>query len=110
MENKDIKSFNVKDGSVHEFFKKYAVIKPDPHLDRAYPEDFNPYRLMADKILVKKSIVNEVKNECTLVIELFDEGRFSGKKLINEYTYAIEPYDDISLQLELMDFKVIIRK
>jgi hypothetical protein len=102
-----MKQFNVKDGSVKEFFATHAVGIHQEDRCHISASEQSAYYFMKDTILVKKSEQFEPGN--TLFFELFDKGRNSNKDLVNTYNYAIEEYDDVSVLLRLVDFNVTLK-
>ena len=99
------KSMNVKDGSVVRFMLDNMTTPPENITENmgCIERGVSAYHLMRDTLLFKKE--NFKKGEI-VKIELYDQSLGSQKKLVNHYTYKIEPYDDISVRLILQDFKI----
>jgi len=98
-EQKNKVSFNVKDKSVYDFF--YTRVLED---ERLFTKELNPYCFMRDELFFKKNC--DIKVGEIVRMELSDTSRLSKKELINVYLYKAEEYDDVSIKLILIDFKV----
>lgn len=98
-------NFKIRDNSLNEFMKKFAVnYKPEESYGST---ERNPYYLMKDNIFIKKEAFDPNIKE--VVFELSDQSRYSEKQLINYYKYDVYPYDDVSIMLDLVDFKIKLR-
>lgn len=99
------KTFNVKDGSLNQFFLDNALgVDRNNRDSMRHFQECTPFNLMNDEILLKKS--DTLQPGRHVVFELEDRGQQSGKDLVNRYEYHIYQYDDVSVKLVLLDFKV----
>lgn len=91
-------TFNVKNDSAIQFFLER--VSGFTEVDG----NTNPYYLMRDSILIK--------NNCDIVpgrrvkFELFDKGNSSGRRLVNTYIYEVFDFDDVCIEMKLVDFNV----
>lgn len=97
--------FLVKDKSANTFFAEHAIAsdKYDRQSIRNN-DDLSPYYLMKDEIILKKS--SGIQHGQQVIFQLSDQSAASRKPLTNTYTYNVEGYDDVSLRLTLIDFKI----
>lgn len=98
---------NVKDKSVYKFLQDRLVNPDKENKDQNYNQgqiNASAYHLMRDELIFKKDCGIEL-NE-VIEIELVDTSRGSGKELINTYYYKASEYDDVSIMMKLIDFKV----
>jgi hypothetical protein len=104
--------FEVKENSIQEFAEKWFVTLDRPQdFARREREPINPYYILGQQnIYVRKEIMSIISNDPAIVFTLSDLSRNTNTKLTNTYVYAIEPYDDVLLQLDLIDFKVEVQK
>lgn len=73
--------------------------------DRLYDERQNLYHFMRDEIVLKNETI---KDGYRVIFILDDVSKGSDRKLSNIYTYDAYTYDDISVILKLIDFKIEI--
>lgn len=103
------KTFNVKEKNILQFFGENAVNHEYLISQEGRNPDRSPYTLMKDEIIFKKD--SGFKENETVVFHLKDIGRHSQTEMTHEYIYKVSKYDDLSLKLEIEDFRVdIIRK
>jgi hypothetical protein len=93
--------FNVKDKSLHTFFGIESKGRDSVR------QDINPYYLMKDEIIIPKR--PELSEVGIVIFELSDTSEGSRKELVNVYSYQINEYDDVSIKLNLVDFKIETR-
>lgn len=93
---------NVKDKSVYNFLSERLVNKPLEEQRRH--SETGAYNLMQDKLYFVKECGIAVGEH--IKIELSDWSSSSRKELINEYIYCAYPYDDVSIEMALVAFRV----
>jgi hypothetical protein len=103
-----MQQFNVKDGSVQEFFATHGVGIPQDDRRSLSSSTVSAYHMMKDKILVKKSDLFDVGE--FIVFELFDQSVGSKRALVNTYTYIVGEYDDVCIELELTNFEISLKE
>lgn len=96
------KQFNVKDKSLQEFFKR-NLSNYSPNDIRSVM-DISAYHYLQDELIFKKD--GDIKAGETVVFELSDYTKMSNKPLTNVYTYKAESYDDVSIKLTMIAFKI----
>ncbi len=98
-----MKAFEIKNKkTLLDFFQKYLIS------DRKVDQESNPYYLMHDKMLLKRECGLKVNQ--SVLIELKDKGEGSSRYLTNFYTYAVNDYDSVAIQIELINFEVKVDK
>lgn len=107
--------FKVNEQSLQEFADEWFIASlkdAERHgeiIDRRQNEVVNPYYIIGkDEIYVKKKFIEFCGNNLIVVFTLSDETQRNRTKLMNTYQYSIEKYDDVSLVLRLVDFKIDI--
>lgn len=99
----EIKVFNVKNESLNQFFREFGVGQELPTGQRdSISRHVSPYHLMKNTIYLKRHSIPQGQ----VRFELEDYASGSGSKLANIYTYAVTPYDDVSVKLDLVDYEV----
>lgn len=96
--------FKVKDESLQAFFLKNLTNTPERRNDGFGNTNISCYHYLQDELIFKKD--GDVKEGQQVVFELKDRSQFSNKELTNKYTYKAENYDDVSIKLKLIDFKI----
>lgn len=102
---------NVKEQSVVQFLNsnipqaEKVIIILDEYQNHCRDEkQVSVYHLMKDDMHFDKDCGIKVGQKVT--IELTDYARRSEKKLRNTYTYEAQEYDDVTIKMKLVDFKV----
>lgn len=101
---------NVKEKSVCEFLNNNMVNVGGSIVDDEFNtrKGVNVYSQMRDRMYFKKGLIVDIGDE--VVFELFDSSQRTGAELINRYIYKANEYDDISIEMVLIDFKVELAK
>ena len=95
-------NFTVKDESVEFFIKKYLT-KYEENKD-FYNNNLGSKHIFTDELIIKKGL--EIKEGFIVIIELKDTTVNSQKSLLTTYFYKVYLHDDISLKLDLENFKI----
>lgn len=103
MEKLKIK-LNVKDQSVYYFLKTNLIGYDENTKTTIDVNNTSTYHLIKNEMYFKKEL--EIKPGDIIKIELKDFSYISRKDLINIYFYLVENYDDVSIKLTLIDFKI----
>jgi hypothetical protein len=104
-----LNSYKVKEASINEFASKWFA--SDGRDDRRNQDCTGQFHLIGrETIMVKKEIMEVIKNDPAIEFEISDESRRFGTPLKNTYQYSIEPYDDVCLKLLLIDSSVELAK
>lgn len=102
------KTFNVREQSLIEFFEKFqpgCEGLAEGIRQRCDPsEKTSPYHLMQDTIILRNSC--GIKEGTKVMFHLVDDSSRSGTKLAHEYEYEASKYDDCTIELKLVTFKV----
>ena len=101
-------ALQVKDKSVVEFLKENLVEGEEKRslLSRDGSISQNPYYSMRKEMFFKKS--DKFNSNDIVVISLSDSSKASSQELVNEYCYQVEYYDDISVKLVQIGFRVYV--
>ena len=95
----------VKDKSVLHFFSENLIGFRQDERQQLRPDE-NIYYLMKDEIFLNKNCGIDVGGLITF--EIKDQSRMSNRELKNIYQYVVNEYDDVSVRLELVFFKIIV--
>lgn len=107
--------FKVNEQSLQEFADKWFVKNIDSRnrgetIGRRNEQSINPYYIIGkDELYIKKEFIEVCENDPMITFTLSDETR-RGVALIHTYQYSVEQYDNVSLILKLVAFKVDLLK
>lgn len=97
------KEFTVKNENVHAFITSMMY---DQELVRRVRNDVSGYHLMRDEIVIQKENTHNLVAGDYVIIQIETPSLGISFNCYHKYKYQIIQYDDVSLKMILVDFKV----